>query len=540
MPLTGDPSDSIVRGGSSDPTGPVRIGLRTAVLVLGGIVLVATLGLLVLLRSTAARPEQTTPPPPTLTMPGGGAAPAITPVPDVVPGEPAPAANPAPSDVLSVTHYMLPNQTLSGVAALYGVALEPILSANNLSGNEFVQMGQQITIPLTPEHRVFRHRVQFGETLGVIAARYGLPIELIQSANNLIDPNAVSVGQMLTIVARPGDERALQQVPSEPVTEVSALLGQAGPQRSGWLRSPLEGDLFTGYPELLATERYRLHYQPGTYPEAALNDLVLLIDAALAGAEARVGPLPNGSFDIYAAGTLFAAPYAGLRDTLMPEQNTVFLLYDGSGTPEERVYFITQAVTRYVAWQVWGAPSSTLILHGLAASTAASGDSEMIPARETCAALAHADLLPSMVGLEHDWQGFISPAQDFTHFVTAGCFVSYLEQRCGRGGVQAIYQGQAYSTACELSLGPLEEDWRAALSTATLARITDPARYAARLQAVSTALQYALDNYDGSETAHLAYAAADQARSAVWRGDLEGATSWLEAFTSLTGHGLEE
>lgn len=43
------------------------------------------------------------------------------------------------------------------------------------------------------------HTVQPGETLATISALYGVPINEIQQANAIVDPNALTVGQILTI-----------------------------------------------------------------------------------------------------------------------------------------------------------------------------------------------------------------------------------------------------------------------------------------------------------------------------------------------------
>jgi len=46
---------------------------------------------------------------------------------------------------------------------------------------------------------VIEHIVQPGETLWAIAAQYGVPVEVILEANRLLDPYALSAGQMLYI-----------------------------------------------------------------------------------------------------------------------------------------------------------------------------------------------------------------------------------------------------------------------------------------------------------------------------------------------------
>ncbi|MCJ7712678.1 MAG: LysM peptidoglycan-binding domain-containing protein, partial [Chloroflexi bacterium] len=51
----------------------------------------------------------------------------------------------------------------------------------------------------TPTARPTVHVVRRGETLSVIALRYGVTVEAIQAANGIKDPNIIVVGQRLTI-----------------------------------------------------------------------------------------------------------------------------------------------------------------------------------------------------------------------------------------------------------------------------------------------------------------------------------------------------
>jgi murein DD-endopeptidase MepM/ murein hydrolase activator NlpD len=53
----------------------------------------------------------------------------------------------------------------------------------------------------TPRQDADQYVVQAGDTLGDIAARYGVSAEALMQANNLADPNALSVGQTLLIPA---------------------------------------------------------------------------------------------------------------------------------------------------------------------------------------------------------------------------------------------------------------------------------------------------------------------------------------------------
>lgn len=51
---------------------------------------------------------------------------------------------------------------------------------------------------IAPEEDI-THVVQFGDTLAVIAAQYGVAVDTIVEANNMVNPNILAVGQSLTI-----------------------------------------------------------------------------------------------------------------------------------------------------------------------------------------------------------------------------------------------------------------------------------------------------------------------------------------------------
>jgi len=118
----------------------------------------------------------------------------------------APSAEAAPelAPQEQVFHQVQPNETLSGIAALYGVAADALLRANDLADPDLLQAGQQLLIPgLTQarlrEARSIRHTVAVGESLSAIASRYGVSVDEILAANDLLDPDKLLVGQTLLI-----------------------------------------------------------------------------------------------------------------------------------------------------------------------------------------------------------------------------------------------------------------------------------------------------------------------------------------------------
>jgi LysM repeat protein len=103
--------------------------------------------------------------------------------------------------------------TLGSIAARYGTTVSALMSANGLSNPNFVWVGQRLRIPSggggggsTPSGGGGSsssgntiHVVRRGETLGIIAARYGTSVSAIAAANGLSNPNFIWVGQRLRI-----------------------------------------------------------------------------------------------------------------------------------------------------------------------------------------------------------------------------------------------------------------------------------------------------------------------------------------------------
>jgi LysM repeat protein len=115
------------------------------------------------------------------------------------------AAGNSPADGADpYSHIVQPGETLSEIAQQYGVDANAIANANNLANRNQLRAGQALVIPgLTQAQardlRQIRHTVKAGETLLSISREYGVEARVIQTANNLTDPNAIFVGQVLLI-----------------------------------------------------------------------------------------------------------------------------------------------------------------------------------------------------------------------------------------------------------------------------------------------------------------------------------------------------
>jgi LysM repeat protein len=106
----------------------------------------------------------------------------------------------APETQGGTTHVVQWGETLSLIASRYGVTVEAILAANGLADPNFVYVGQRLVIPTSgAASQSGGHVVAAGETLTSIALRYGTSVAALAAANGLRETDFIYVGQVLII-----------------------------------------------------------------------------------------------------------------------------------------------------------------------------------------------------------------------------------------------------------------------------------------------------------------------------------------------------
>jgi LysM repeat protein len=108
-----------------------------------------------------------------------------------------------------VTYVVQPGDTLAGIAARYGLSLAQLATANGFSWNAWVYVGQQLIIPgatqaPAPAPGGGSYVVQPGDTLFAIAERNGTTVATLLAANGLANANFIYVGQQLVIPGSAG------------------------------------------------------------------------------------------------------------------------------------------------------------------------------------------------------------------------------------------------------------------------------------------------------------------------------------------------
>jgi membrane-bound lytic murein transglycosylase D len=128
---------------------------------------------------------------------------------------------PAEKRVTFRTHTLARGQTLSSVARLYGAKVAEIAQANGIATGKRLARGTELIIPVRqasaapavrpvrhvqteePDGRTrVRHRIQPGDTLTSIAARYNATVQELMSWNNLTG-SRLAAGNTLTVYTRP-------------------------------------------------------------------------------------------------------------------------------------------------------------------------------------------------------------------------------------------------------------------------------------------------------------------------------------------------
>ncbi len=160
---------------------------------------------------------------------------------------------PAPTETATpeVTTYIVQSgDTLSLIAAQFGVPVEAIMAANNLP-NHMIQVGQELVIPVeapspaasppvsetpvagsSPQPEPMTYVVQSGDSLSEIASRFDVTLDDLMEANDIVDPDSIREGQTLQI---PGGISSTETpgIGGPPTPTVSSRLIYPGPTLLG-------------------------------------------------------------------------------------------------------------------------------------------------------------------------------------------------------------------------------------------------------------------------------------------------------------------
>lgn len=138
-----------------------------------------------------------------------------------------------------------PGDSLTAIARRFGVTLDALARANSLDPAKPLPIGVELRLP--PKWcRALRLKVQAGDSLWTVSARYGLTRERLAAANRLQPGALLILGATLTIPARPCPAAAGGTTPAAapaPTRVAPAPAVQQGPALSGSALQVLRGKL---------------------------------------------------------------------------------------------------------------------------------------------------------------------------------------------------------------------------------------------------------------------------------------------------------
>ena len=162
--------------------------------------------------------------------------------------------------VSGVRYEVQKGDTLLKIALKHEVSPQAIIEANGLETPDVLAIGQQLVIPGArpapppappPETGGLEHRVARGETVALIAQKYGVDPAQMVRANGLADPDMIRAGQLLVIpgvAAPPPPAMAIEDAPVEPTSAPEAQPAEAPPAADKGREIVAIASQFVGYP----------------------------------------------------------------------------------------------------------------------------------------------------------------------------------------------------------------------------------------------------------------------------------------------------
>ncbi len=96
-----------------------------------------------------------------------------------------------------IIYTVKPGDTLYTIARRYGLSFEALARFNRIREPESLDVGQEIRIPVGPTPNFYT--VRSGDTLYILANRFGTTVDRLVELNDISDPSLIYPGQRLRI-----------------------------------------------------------------------------------------------------------------------------------------------------------------------------------------------------------------------------------------------------------------------------------------------------------------------------------------------------
>lgn len=100
----------------------------------------------------------------------------------------------------TITYRVEPGDTLFSIARKFNTTVHNILVFNDIPNPNLIFVGQVLIIPLSPPESII-YTVRPGDTLYLIAIRFGTSIAVLTTFNYLDNPDLIFPGQQLVVPA---------------------------------------------------------------------------------------------------------------------------------------------------------------------------------------------------------------------------------------------------------------------------------------------------------------------------------------------------
>jgi peptidoglycan DL-endopeptidase LytE len=135
-------------------------------------------------------------------------------VPSAAMASPAPVSSPSVAAAATSTYTVRAGDTLSSIAARFGVSVSALASANHISNPNLIYVGRSLVIPggsgsssasssssSSVASSGQSYTVASGDTLSGIAGRFGVSVSALASLNHISNTNLIYVGETLHLPA---------------------------------------------------------------------------------------------------------------------------------------------------------------------------------------------------------------------------------------------------------------------------------------------------------------------------------------------------
>ena len=233
------------------------------------------------------------------------------------------------------THEVRTGETLSEIAAAYGVTLADLMALNGISDPNQIVIGQSLLLPANairigqPTITLPTHTVGAGETLSEIAKRYGVSQTRLMFLNGIADADAIVEGQILrlpAIVETTAPPTAAEE--EERRVTATATRTPTAPADETTASKPATGESQPGFHTVVAGETLSEIAQQYSVTLQALmaENSIRNADAIIVGQELRIPGSPTATV------TDTATPEASA--TVEEEQATPTATVTDTATPE--------------------------------------------------------------------------------------------------------------------------------------------------------------------------------------------------------------